>query len=151
MGLLLSLSGICMSNIMFSIILQYPCLCSFWISLFSFLSASLFGFCLGCLLRSLRLYLFIFFLNSSEIQGILLSYLVVLVGLFFEIDICKLSLNIFHILSISCESCDWFILRYVVFRSCFMLSQFAFEYFSICLRLFLHRPRETVISRDKMS
>ena len=70
-------------NIMFSMYLQYPCLCSFWISLFSFLSASLFGFCLGCLLRSLRLYLFIFFLNSSEIQGSLLSYLIVLVGIFF--------------------------------------------------------------------
>ena len=99
-----------MSNIMFSMFLQYPCLCSFWISLFSFLSSSLFGFCLDCLLRILRLYLFIFFLNSSEIQGSLLSYLIVLVGIFLEIDICKLSLNIFHILSISCESCDWFIL-----------------------------------------
>ena len=95
-----------MSNIMFSMYLQYPGLCSFWISLFfSFLSSSLFGFCFDCLLRSLRLYLFIFFLNSSDIQGSL-SYLIVLVGIFFEIDICKLSLNIFHILSISCESCD---------------------------------------------
>ena len=96
-------------------------------------------------------FLFIFFLNSSEIQGSLLSYSIVLVGILFEIDICKLSLNIFHILSISCESCDWFILWYVVFRSCFMLSQLAFEYFSICLGLCLHRRRETVISRDKMS
>ena len=84
--------------------------CSFWISLFSFLSASLFDFCLGYLLRSLRLYLFIFFLNSSEIHGSLVPYLIVLVGIFFEIDIFILSLNIFHILSISCESCDWFIL-----------------------------------------
>ena len=73
-----------MSNIMFSMYLQYPCLCSFWISLFSFLSSSLFGFCFDCLLRSLRLYLFIFFLNSSDIQGSLLSYLIVLVGIFFE-------------------------------------------------------------------
>ena len=72
-----------MSNIMFSMYLQYPCLCSFWINLFSFLSASLFGFCLGCLLGSLRLYLFIFFLNSSEIQGSSWSYLIVLVGIFF--------------------------------------------------------------------
>ena len=95
-----------MSNIMFSMYLQYPCLCSIWISLFSFFSSSLFGFCFDCLLRSLRLYLFIFFLNSSDIQGSLLSYLVVLVGIFFEIDICKLSLNKFHILSISCESYD---------------------------------------------
>ena len=93
-----------MSNILFSMYLQYPCLCSFWISLFSFLSSSLFDFCFDCLLRSLRLYVLIFFLNSSEIQGSLLSY--VIVGIFFEIDICKLSLNMFHILSISCESCD---------------------------------------------
>ena len=64
-----------MSNIVFSMYLQYPCLCSFCISLFRFLSASLFGFCLDCLLRSLRLYIFIFFLNSSEIQGSFLSYL----------------------------------------------------------------------------
>ena len=98
-----------MSNIMFSMYLQYPCLCSFWISLFSFLSSSLFGF-FYCLLHSLRLYLFIFFLNSSEIQGSLLSYVIVLVDIFFEIDICKLSLNIIHILSISCESSDWFML-----------------------------------------
>ena len=94
-----------MSNIMFSMYLQYPCLCSFWISQFSFLSSSLLGFCFYCLLRSLRLYLFI-----SEILGSLLSYLIVLVGICFEIHICKQSLNIFHILSKSCESCDWFIL-----------------------------------------
>ena len=74
-----------MSNIMFSMHLQYPCLCSFWISLFSFLSSSLFGFCFDCLLRSLRLYLFIFFLNSSEIQDSLLSYLIVLVGIFLKL------------------------------------------------------------------
>ena len=130
--------------------ISWVCFCSFWISLFSFLSASLFGFCLGCLLSSLRLYSFIFFLTSSDIQGRLLSYLIVLVGISFEIDICKLSWNVFHILSISCESCDWFILLYVVFISCFILSQLTFEYFSICLGLFLRRRRETVISRDNM-
>ena len=43
-----------MSNIMFSMYLQYPCLCSFWISLFNFFSSSLFGFCFDCLLRTLR-------------------------------------------------------------------------------------------------
>ena len=32
-----------------------------------------------------------------------------------------------------------------------MLSQLAFEYFNTCLGLCLHRRRETVISRDKMS
>ena len=147
-GLLLSWSGIGMSNIMFSMYLQYPCLCSFWISQFSFLSSSLFGF---FFIAFYVAHIFSLYLFISEIPGSLLSYLIVLVGIFFEIHICKQSLNIFHILSKSCESCDWFILWYVVFRSCFMLSQLAFVYFSICLGLCLHRRRETLISRDKMS